>query len=385
MDIENYIETQYRELYNEMNIEYLELYKSFSYKQLDKIFSTIHFMFANLYKIMNEKLPTGESTAHFCAEPSRRLIQAIEILRGLQRVLKNTSYAFEIEPYYENIISISEEFLKSRDGSEIPPHMGKVEIYYTKPILRNINLIKIPMKEDQYTQLKQIGEGSYAQVFSYKDTFYNRKFVLKRAKKELSEKELERFSQEYEQMKTLHSPYIVDVYCFNKQKNQYVMEFMDFTLDKYYEKNNSTLSVKERKNIANQVLRSFKYIHSKNLLHRDISPKNILLKVYDDVKVVKVSDFGLVKVPDSSLTSVNTEFKGYFNDPGLITSGFSNYNIVHETYALTRLIYYIMTGKKNIDRIEDSKLKSFVEKGLSTNHSIRYKSIDEMINVVKYF
>ncbi|XQF94187.1 protein kinase domain-containing protein (plasmid) [Pseudoalteromonas espejiana] len=49
-------------------------------------------------------------------------------------------------------------------------------------------------------------------------------------------------------------------------------------------------------------------------MHRDISPKNILLKEYDDVAVVKIADFGLVKIVDSELTSENTDFKGYYND-----------------------------------------------------------------------
>ena len=46
-----------------------------------------------------------------------------------------------------------------------------------------------------------------------------------------------------------------------------------------------------------------------------------------------------------TLTTVNTEFKGYFNDPALVVEGFNTYGIVHETYALTRVIYFVMTGK----------------------------------------
>jgi len=107
------------------------------------------------------------------------------------------------------------------------------------------------------------------------------------------------------------------------------------------------------------------------------------LKMYEDVKVVKVSDFGLVKVPDNSLTTINTEFKGCFNDPSLVTEGFFNYGILHETYAITRLIYFVMSGKTNVSAIKDMKLESFVEKGLSTNLENRYKSVDEMILAIK--
>ena len=60
--------------------------------------------------------------------------------------------------------------------------------------------------------IKQIGTGSYANVFKYKDTFYDRHFVIKRAKKDLSAKELERFKREFEEMKEFSSPYILEVF-----------------------------------------------------------------------------------------------------------------------------------------------------------------------------
>ena len=77
------------------------------------------------------------------------------------------------------------------------------------------------------------------------------------------------------------------------------MEFMDCTLEKYIEKNNSSMSMQTRKSIIMQLMRAYRYIHSKNIYHRDISPKNVLLKIYDDALIVKLSDFGLVKIAES--------------------------------------------------------------------------------------
>jgi serine/threonine-protein kinase len=141
--------------------------------------------------------------------------------------------------------------------------------------------------------------------------------------------------------------------------------------------------ISQRKGLANQIIRAFQYIHAKGLLHRDVSPKNILLKLYDDVPVVKVADFGLVKIPDSSLTTVNTEFKGYFNDPALVVDGFHSYSVLHETYALTRLLYFIMTGKTNTEKIKDSNLKMFVEKGLSSDKKQRFQTVLELTGEFK--
>ena len=158
------------------------------------------------------------------------------------------------------------------------------------------------------------------------------------------------------------------------------MEYMDCTLDKYISENNGKLTFSQRKGLVSQILRAFKYIHSKDLLHRDICPKNVLLRLYDDVRVVKISDFGLVKIPKTDLTSINTEYNGYFNDPELRLEGFNTYCIIHETYAITRLVYYVMTGRTNTEKIENSALKEFVNRGLSSDKKKRFQDIDELIS-----
>lgn len=379
--INNYIESQYRLLANYNNIEYLDLYQSFSDQKLREIFSTIQHIFVVNYTAMNERLPTRENSNHYWAENSRELILAIEVLSGLKRVLKATEDAFEIDPYYESIIIKSSEFLVKSGGSQIPPHMDKIVIYYTDPILTKSNSISIKPNsiEQRYVELKQIGYGSYATVYFYFDCFYNRKYVLKRAKKDLNEKELERFKQEFEQMSGLHSPYIVEVYQYNNELNEYIMEYMDCTLADFILNSDPKPQVIERKKIVQQVLRAFRYIHSKGLLHRDISPNNILMKKYDDVNVIKIADFGLVKVPNSTLTSYTTEVKGAFNDPTLDSIGYANYSIEDELFALTKLVSYIMTGSAMIRPDFNEELKSFYLKGVSTDKSNRYHSVDEMI------
>lgn len=386
MKLDNYIESQYRELKAKQLIdpEFIALYENVEMKSLREIFASLHKGFQRLFKTMNDRLPTGANGAHFWAEPSRELIFFIEIALGLHRSLKKSPYAFEIESYYYDLITKCESFLSGSGGSTLPSNMEKIILYYTDPIFIPSDAQKIKRDTFEFhAKLKLIGEGSYALVYKFKDEMYNKHFVLKRAKTSLDSKELERFKREFEEMSKLSSPYILEVHSYDAIKNEYIMECMDFSLDDYIQKNNGTLDVATRKGMALQVLRAFKYLNSKGLLHRDISPRNILLKKYEDVVVLKVSDFGLVKIPDSSLTSVNTEFKGYFNDPSLITEGFDNYSFSHEVFALTKLILYIMTGKTNTNNIQDSNLKSFMSVGLNANPGSRYKNIDEIIEVIK--
>ena len=386
MNIENYIESQYRELLScsQINVEYSDLYKSFRNQKLREILMTLHHDLVGLFKTMNERLPTGEHEAHFWAEPSRDLIKRIEIIFSLVSSLKATPLAFQIDPYYLELLTRCRDFLSSSGGSSLPPNMAKVELYYTLPIFLPLSSITISHKQQDFTfDLKLIGSGSYANVYKYKDTFYNRPFILKRAKKELTDKEMARFKREFDVMNDLSSPYILEVYCYNPDKNEYIMEYMDYTLDGYIAAHNSTLTIIQRKGIAQQILRAFDYLHSKGHLHRDISPKNILIKEYDDTLVVKLSDFGLVKIPDSTLTTVNTEFKGYFNDPALVVEGFNTYGIVHETYALTRVIYFVMTGKTNTEKIANQNLRAFVERGLNPDKTKRFQNIRDMISAFK--
>ena len=386
MNIENYIESQYRELLScsQINVEYSDLYKSFRNQKLREILMTLHHDLLGLFRTMNERLPTGEHEAHFWAEPSRDLIKRIEIIFSLVSSLKATPLAFQIDPYYLELLTRCRDFLSSSGGSSLPPNMAKVELYYTLPIFLPLSSITISHKQQDFTfDLKLIGSGSYANVYKYKDTFYNRPFILKRAKKELTDKEMARFKREFDVMNDLSSPYILEVYCYNPDKNEYIMEYMDYTLDGYIAAHNSTLTIIQRKGIAQQILRAFDYLHSKGHLHRDISPKNILIKEYDDTLVVKLSDFGLVKIPDSTLTTVNTEFKGYFNDPALVVEGFNTYGIVHETYALTRVIYFVMTGKTNTEKITNQNLRNFVERGLNPDKTKRFQNIRDMISAFK--
>ena len=73
-------------------------------------------------------------------------------------------------------------------------------------------------------KLNLIGEGSYANVYSYKDKLSNNKLALKKLKENVEEKEMTRFKKEYEYMKGLHHPNILEVYKFSVPLNCHAMK-----------------------------------------------------------------------------------------------------------------------------------------------------------------
>lgn len=364
--------------------KFLPYYKNINNDNLGYLFAYFHFKFNNLFEFLNYKIDVNR---HYNADSSRELISIINDEKNLYNELKNSIYSFYIEEGYLKLINLCEPFLSQSGGSSIPEDFNKIVTIKSRPIFYLNSTVNI---KNLQINLKLIGEGSYAKVLKYKDEFYNKYFAIKKANKELNEKELERFKLEFETMKKANSPYILEVYTYKQDDNSYIMEYADITLYKFIVQNNTKLNLSQRIGIINQIFRAFEYIHENIGFHRDISTTNILLKEYDnDLFVVKISDFGLVKLKNSTLTSDNTDFKGSLNDPKLnIVGGFKNYAIEHETYALTRLIYFIVTGRTTIDtKFYNKGFELFILNGISDDLTIRYKSIDEMkktFNKIKF-
>ena len=91
--------------------------------------------------------------------------------------------------------------------------------------------------------------------------------------------------------------------------------------------------------------------------------------------MVKISDFGLIKEVESDLTSENTEIKGSLNEISRLQKiGFKNYARCDEIYALSRVLYFVATGKKNIDNAKCD----FLNKGTDENIKNRYENLEEL-------
>ena len=288
-----------------------------------------------------------------------------------------------LTPEYERAIRSCKGFLAQYRGSQIPEGLEPFAIEEAEPIFVMQESIGVSTNALSRVQLKIKGEGSYARVFRYEDPSYGIPIALKRALPSLDTKELERFRREFEVLKRLNSPYIVRVYNYNNRANEYTMEYIDKTIEAYIQHNNDRLPLERRKGIIRQICRALEYIHYKGLLHRDLSITNALVQEYEDTVVVKLSDFGLVKIGNSTLTSTASEIKGSLNDPDLQRYGFANYNICHETYALTKLCFYILTGKSNIEHQASGMIKDFYLRGTDPVLENRYQSVEDLLQTVE--
>ncbi|PTI49301.1 protein kinase family protein, partial [Staphylococcus warneri] len=54
------------------------------------------------------------------------------------------------------------------------------------------------------------------------------------------------------------------------------------------------------------------------------------------------------------------------------------YKLVHEIYALTYLIYFVITGRERLKKTENKKFDEFVSRGTDVDITKRFKNISEL-------
>ena len=223
--------------------DFYDIYDAIPNNDLRKILSALHTQLNHWFVTLNGDLRTRYddegnkvySGGYLHAQDSRDLLQVFEKLAHLKSKLHGSSYEFVLSSdAYDDAIRRCKRFVVNSGGSTIPEGFEPIEIEDIEPIFRMKNSIALDQVAGTvYADLKFVGEGSYAKVFIYKYPNYHIHVALKRAKPELDNKELKRFRQEFDVLKSLHSPYIVQVCAYNESDNSYTMEYMDESIYKF--------------------------------------------------------------------------------------------------------------------------------------------------------
>lgn len=338
-------------------------------------------MFAVLHRRLNDHFVAindrAKTTHHYWADQSRDLIALVEELNQDLHDLERAGVEVTLADSYKQAIDRCQPWLSRSGGSQVPDNFELIDVVKHEGIFTlAANTVRL-RKQQSPVALKMVGAGSYANVYSYLDPDYGIKFAVKRAKHGINERDRARFKQEFEYMKSLSFPYIVEVYKYDEDASEYRMEFCDETLRNYILKRNATLSFSSRKRIALQFLYGLNYIHAKGLLHRDISLQNVLMKVYEGGAVtVKLSDFGLAKDKSSVFTRTQTEMRGTIRDPAL--DSFKDYTVTNEMYSIAFVLSYIFTGRESLKPGVDD-VGHIIQKCASHDTSGRYKTTLELI------
>lgn len=147
-------------------------------------------------------------------------------------------------------------------------------------------------------------------------------------------------------------PGVVNVYTFIEENNTayLVMDYVEGqSLDAYVKGRGGRLSVSETLAIMRPVIRALAGVHKRGVIHRDISPDNIMI-THD--RKVKLIDFGAARMY-GNYNYLRVQ-KGGYSPIEQVTPG-AQIGPYSDVYALCATMYTCMTGVKVPHAVERAK------------------------------
>lgn len=204
-----------------------------------------------------------------------------------------------------------------------------------------------PDRIGRYVIKEELGSGEVGAVYRAFDPSFNREVAIKVLPLELMRnlKILARFKRELKMIASLEHPAIVPVYDVGEENGQpyYVMRYMSGgSLRRWI--SNRKLSLQDTADIIERVALGLEYAHQKGIVHRDLTPDNIL---FDNHNNPYITDFSLAKlIADTFRTNSGS---GFIGTPEYISPEQSqSMPVDHRTdiYGLGVIMYEMLTGEK---------------------------------------
>ncbi|MBZ0201605.1 MAG: protein kinase [Ignavibacteria bacterium] len=197
-----------------------------------------------------------------------------------------------------------------------------------------------------YRIVSLIGEGGMGSVYLAKDKLLDRRLAIKILNPHLTKNKqfIERFILEAKILSRLEHENIVRIVNFFDYEGNYymVMTYAEgITLKDLINQTGPIIENRALK-IFIKVCESLEYAHSSNIVHRDIKPENIII---DDNDNIKILDFGIAKIIDSSsMTRTGTKMGTlYYMSPEQIKAD-KNIDSKADIYSLGIVLYEMLTG-----------------------------------------
>ena len=148
-----------------------------------------------------------------------------------------------------------------------------------------------------FSFIRILNKGGFGQVKLFKDkTFSEAEYAIKTISKEsLTYKKFHHIKTEIEIISALNHPNIVNYYCTIETSHNFnlLMEYLGGQpFLKLLTDNRKNFKLEYFRIVLYQVLSALCYLHSNDIVHRDIKPQNILFKMDNDLEI-KLIDFGL--------------------------------------------------------------------------------------------
>ena len=223
---------------------------------------------------------------------------------------------------------------------------------------------------DNYEIIKEIGKGSFSNVFLVKKKDNLKEFALKKVNfSNMSSKEKENALKEANFLAEIKDSNVIgyeeSFYDNNTNILYLVMEYAPFgDLNKIITDNNKLkiyFSEAELINIYLQIASGLKAIHEKHIIHRDLKSANIFIMKKNDL-ILKIGDFNVSKKLDY-LNLKNTQTgTPYYASPEIWEN--KPYDFKSDIWSLGCLFYEIASLSTPFKGLNMKELFECIEKGI---------------------
>ena len=201
---------------------------------------------------------------------------------------------------------------------------------------------------ERYSLIRKLGHGGFGSVWLAQDETCDKLVAVKVLLSHLvdTSDRRKRFQRGAEQMAALDHPHVVPVlapYVEDGSFRFFVMEYMrgGSFLDAVI---NNDLTIPQRLRLIGQVAEALSFAHEKGIVHRDVTPDNILLSA--DMYVARLSDFDLVRVETSTnaMTKTGSVGKALYIAPEAFER--TGADARFDVYSLGMTTIFALSGKQ---------------------------------------
>jgi len=203
----------------------------------------------------------------------------------------------------------------------------------------------LPKNIGKYRILDKVGAGGMAVVYLGQEEVFERPVAVKVLPSHLGQDpdNRERFRREAKAIASLEHAAVVPVYDYGQDGEQLflVMRYMQggSLKDRL---THGRIPLPAAATIVKRIASALDKAHSMGMIHRDIKPGNILFDLEDNPYI---TDFGLVKMVESSVQLTHSEF---FGTPAYTSpeqcQGDKEIDGRSDVYSLTAMFFHMVTG-----------------------------------------
>jgi serine/threonine protein kinase len=215
-----------------------------------------------------------------------------------------------------------------------------------------------------YRVVSYVGNGSSSDVYlAEQNSLHRRKVVIKILHRSCNERHVENFRREAKLLASLSHPYILPIFSYGviHEQTTGVANYVPYLVVQFAEQGSLAESFERGGNrpwpldrvvtLASEVGEALDYAHSRNVLHRDVKPAN-LLQIGSHVLL---SDFSVASLIDADASHLSTGLAGSpaYMAPEVWGMHPGRYS---DQYALAVTCFFLLTGNFPLRKNESSNV-----------------------------